>query len=322
MCRNTLNQIAPSPSRAAIEFRSIVIPCERLLVGLLAVMFVFSYCAGVGRAQEPADDAFREDGRFGNRFMAPVPPDGHANIFDLNEEELAAANRHGRQALLQYAPTDTTLAAPYYSIDRLYYRLNNRPLRGRILTRAVNRNGLSAIGRGWSDIYANAGLWQYPQQEGAGPYFVPFPMSGRPSTPIGFTVYRNQQNASVFTLSCAACHARNLFGRTVLGGTNLQGGTGNSLMLLKRMSYLRDFKYRIATGSRRNELGAFHAMQNQVAYIHGKHSQAMGLENPVAFVGLTLAGRASDQFATKDHGAINNYLRSPLQQGVTGIPPP
>jgi mono/diheme cytochrome c family protein len=219
-----------------------------------------------------------------NVFTAPIPPGGHANIFQLDTAQLEDANRRGRRALLQYVATDTTIAGPYDPMSRLYRRLDHR----RLLRRAVQRNGLSDIGHGWTDTYASAGLVPYPQTEDAGAYFVPFPEAGRPTTPMGFTVFADAHHTRRFTLSCAACHTRNLFGRPVLGGTNLVGGAGDTLLLLKKVSRLPDRKYRFATHADQNELAAFRSLKHQAHSVQGKPSRAPGLENPVAFVGQAL----------------------------------
>ena len=219
-----------------------------------------------------------------NAFTAEVPVDGRANVFTLDDAQLNDANRRGRLALLQYIATDTTIAGPYDPMSRLYCRINRRPL----IRRAVYRNGLGAIGHGWHDAYTSAGLVPQPRHEHNGAYFVPFPESGRPHTPIGLSVFHDARHTRRFTLSCAACHTRNLFGRPVLGGTNLLGGAGDTLLLLKKVSRLPERKYRFATRARGGELSAFRSLKSQARRVRGKPSRAPGLENPVAFVGLAL----------------------------------
>ena len=230
-----------------------------------------------------------------NAFTAPIPVDGRANVFTLDDAILSDANRRGRLALLQYIATDTTIAGPYDPMSRLYCRINRRPL----IRRAVHRNGLGAIGHGWGDAYASAGLVPQPRRENVGAYFVPFPKSGRPRTPIGLSVFHDARHTRRFTLSCAACHTRNLFGRPVLGGTNLLGGAGDTLLLLKKVSRLPERKYRFATRARGGELTAFRSLKSQARRVHGKASRAPGLENPVAFVGLALERQTPEIPATR-----------------------
>jgi mono/diheme cytochrome c family protein len=238
-------------------------------------------------------------------FAQPIPPGGLANIHDLDDAELAEANRNGRLALLDYPVKETTVGAPYTAIDRLYYRLDRKPL----LRVAMRRRGYSDVGRSWSDVYDQASLVPFPRSEGEGAYYVPFPNGRRPNTPIGFAVFNDRNRVPVFTVACASCHTRNLFGRPVLGGTNLEGGTGNSLLVLKHVANLRDLQYRIATRPTSGELAAFHNMQHQLSFVRGKRAQGPGLENPVAFVGLSLAARAHDEFASRRYSGDDKLVR-------------
>jgi mono/diheme cytochrome c family protein len=251
-------------------------------------------------------------------FGQPIPPNGLWNLYQMEMEDLAWANRRGRLSLLDYPAQETTLGAPYTAINRLYYRLNRKPL----LRLAMRRRGYSDVGRSWYDVYRTAGLVPYPRREGRGAYYVPFPKSGRPSSPMGFAVFRDRNRVPVFTVACAACHTRNLFGRPVMGATNLVGGASNSLMVLKHVANLRNIQYRIATRPTGGELAAFHNMQYQLSFVRGKRPQAKGLENPVAFVGMSLASRADDQIASRRWSAGGGRLAAELSKIPTDTKAP
>jgi len=239
-----------------------------------------------------------------------VPPGGHVNWCAHDGSELASVDRRGRRLLLDYPATETTVGAPFYAIDRFYDRMNHKPL----LRRAMNRRGYSDIGQSWSYIFGRTGLSNYPLAEGSGAYFTPFPGGQRPGLPIGFTVYHSPQGTASFTLSCAACHTRNLFGRPVLGGSSIQGGVGSSLLLLKKFSGLSPRELKFAARPSGSERNAFYDLQVKASYIHGTQPLALGLENPASVVGLSLAGRAPDGAATRDpryyYGAYSSPLRS------------
>ena len=254
----------------------------------------------------------------GNPFVAKVAAGGNTNLFHLTPEQLALADRRGRLAWLDYPATDTTLGAPYDSINRLYGTLGRRPL----VRRGLQRRGLSGIGRNWSHVFRQAGLINFPREEGAGAYFVPFPGNRRPSTPMGFTVFRSPQNERLFTMSCAACHTRNLFGRPVLGGSNLHGGTGNTMLLLKRVSQLSSRQFRFATRPDCGEARAFYELQRKMSRVQGKRSQAMGLENPVAFVGLSMWNRAAGNRDAANRSVHRSTNRSTLHNIATDTKPP
>jgi mono/diheme cytochrome c family protein len=253
-----------------------------------------------------------------NRFTAPIPAGGKSNIFDLDSAELYAASYRGKLSFLEYPVRELTLAAPYASINRLYNTMGRRPL----VRVGIRRNGISGIGRSWHDIWRKAGLTDYPARSNSGAYHIPFPATGRPNTPIGFSVFEDQRGTSVFTLSCASCHTRNLFGRPVLGASNLVSGTGSTLLLLQRVGRLNARKFRFATRAGAGEQNAFRAMQCSLSFVQGKHAQAAGLENPVAFVGLSMAGRAPDSALTKDYRYRGNAYRTQLSRMPTDTKPP
>jgi hypothetical protein len=241
-------------------------------------------------------------------WVGDLPAGGHQNAFIHAAESLADIDRQGRLLLLNYPATETTIGAPFYAIDRFYDRVNHKPL----LRRAMNRRGYSDIGQSWSYIYARTGLTAYPQTEGTGAYYVPFADGNRPAAPIGFSLFYHAQGTPAFTLSCAACHTRNLFGRPVLGGSNIQGGVGSSVLLLKKFSSLSPREFRFASRPSGAETRTFQDMQVKASYIHGTTPLAMGLENPASVVGLSLAGRAPNSQATRDPRFAAGAYRSPL----------
>jgi mono/diheme cytochrome c family protein len=268
-------------------------------------------CAAAAALAFAGSSAEAEDFDYaGSPWCQPVPPGGHANGFLAEEDTLAGIDRRGRTLLLDYPATQTTIGAPFYAIDRFYDRVNRKPL----LRRVMHRRGYGDIGQSWSYIFGRTGLSNYPLAEGSGAYYMPFPGGQRPGLPIGFTVYGSPQGTASFTLSCAACHTRNLFGRPVLGGSTIQGGVGSSLLLLKKFAGLspRELKFAARpTGAERNN---FYDLQVKASYIHGTLPMALGLENPASVVGLSLAGRAPDSAATRDprfaYGTYTTPLRS------------
>ena len=255
--------------------------------------------------------AFGADGEFHESpWTAAVPAGGHVNFFAADDRELARVDRHGRSLLLDYPATETTIGAPLYAIDRFYDRASHKPL----LRRVMNRRGYGEIGQSWGYIFGRTGLSYYPSTEGSGAFFLPFPQGRQPGLPIGFTTYANQQGTASFTLSCASCHTRNLFGRPVLGGSSIHGGVGSALLLLKTMSSLNPRELKFAARPTGAEASTFHDMQVKASYVHGTQPLALGLENPASFVGLSLAGRAPDAVATRDpryaYGAYTTPLRA------------
>src|SRR5262245_21970392 len=270
----------------------------RVAAAGLACVLATGFAAAV-----PAEEA-------ASPWTAAVPQGGHANCFVAAESELPRVDRAGREALLDYPATETTIGAPFYAIDRFYDRVNHKPL----LRRVMYRRGYGDIGQSWSYIFGRTGLASYPLNEGSGAYFMPFKNGQRPGLPIGFTVFGSQQGTASFTLSCAACHTRNLFGRPVLGGSSIQGGVGSSLLLLKKFSGLNPRELKFAARPSGAERNNFYDLQVKASYIHGTQPLALGLENPASVVGLSLAGRAPDAAATRDprfaYGAYTTPLRS------------
>lgn len=262
---------------------------------LLVILASLAWAGDVGIPESP--------------WTAALPPGGHPNFFAASENELAKVDRHGRSLLLDYPATETTIGAPLYAIDRFYDRVDHKPL----LRRVMNRRGYGDIGQSWGYIFGRTGLSYYPTTEGSGAFFLPFPQGQRPGLPIGFSAYANQQGTASFTLSCASCHTRNLFGRPVLGGSSIHGGVGSALLLLKKMSGLSPRELKFAARPTGAEASTFYDMQVKSSYVHGTQPLALGLENPASFVGLSLAGRAPDAVATRDPRYANGAYTTPLR---------
>ncbi|NND99875.1 MAG: hypothetical protein HKN47_21350 [Pirellulaceae bacterium] len=251
-------------------------------------------------------------------FSSPIPSgSSKENLFGLPPHELAGANTRGRLALLHYPTRHTTLAAPFDSINRLYNTQHRRPL----VRIGIRRNHLTGIGKSWSHVWGQAGLSSYPHTQGRGAYYIPFPSTGRPTTPIGFSVF-SHNNTRAFTISCASCHTRNLFGRPVLGATNLLGGSGNTMFLLKQVATLNHRKFRFATRAGGYEQQTFQNMKHHLSFVHGKRAAGPGLENPVSFVGMSMTARSNDQALSRTYHNRANAYRTRLAHMNTDTKPP
>src|SRR5215471_15334979 len=84
-------------------------------------------------------------------FQAPVPPGGRPNPYNLDTQAFEASKRAGLRHALYYPPWEISIQAPY------------RPIKDKA-----------------EKAYTALGLFPYPDTEGAGPFFVPFPETGRP----------------------------------------------------------------------------------------------------------------------------------------------
>lgn len=232
-------------------------------------------------------EAFRFD------FSQAVPLGGRANPYSLPPIAFANAQRQGLRHALADPETNHGLAMPYQTLDNALRMAESAPwARSLLLLSDGNKFGTS-----WDELYKRLGLFSYPEHEASGAYFIPFPVGGRPSLPIGVAIGRNALGAEVYTQSCASCHCRNLFGTPVLGAANLQPRSQEFLNFGHSIAHIPAFIVEHAAGGKNEEFLTFRAAQRKLAFHAAKDPVALGLDTPHASVALSLMKRGTDPYA-------------------------
>jgi len=216
------------------------------------------------------------------------------NIYSLNQNELDTYIEEGGRHVLSYPVDVTPLQIPYASLKRVFNSESNSPLRRLFYSIAKEITSFKDM----SDLYDHIGLHKYPEYEiQRGPNLIPF-MGALESESMGATIF-GKEKARGLTFSCAACHSANLFGKKIVGLTN-RFPKANEFFHLgqKIMKNTPALAFQIATGAGQDEMRLFKESKAAIKAIGIKKPIVLGLDTSLAQVGLSLAKRNKDEYAT------------------------
>lgn len=239
-----------------------------------------------------------------------IPVGGLANRFGSSDPEFARSREAGRLHAQIYPVTVTGLLPPIEPFRRFIEEPTPSPMRSAL--RVVFRELLDV--RSVDQVFRLVGLHPYPKQEDRGIYSVPYPNGQRPEGYMGVGLIE-RDGAKGFTLSCAACHSSNLFGKTVLGMTNRFPRANESFRLAKWASHFyRPGFFRQVTGATAAEEVMMERTLKNLKSVGVRSPRALGLDTSLAQVALSLGRRNQDAFATKNESFENNPRPEPLGQ--------
>ncbi|MCM2282998.1 MAG: hypothetical protein NDI61_14245, partial [Bdellovibrionaceae bacterium] len=204
--------------------------------------------------------------------------------------------RAGRLHMLHYPVEITGVLLPYAPIKRFLESDLTDPLRV-FLSRTISSLNRT---RSFGEMETWLGLHSYPEQEGHGPFFVPFRDGQRPERRMGMTLIEGP-NGVGFTISCAQCHSSNLFGRRVLGLTN-RFPRANRFFVRgqKGIDLVSPGLFQWSTKADEGEMHLFRASKRSLKYVQAKRPVQLGLDTSLAQVALSLAKREPDAWASRD----------------------
>lgn len=124
------------------------------------------------------------------------------------------------------------------------------------------------------------------------------------------------------TYSCATCHTADLFGRTVVGLSNRRA-QANEYFHAAAEFYpsIRPSIFRSLTGANEDEVELFTQTQRNLARVGLKIPEARGLDTSLAQVGLSLARRGLDPFASRDVNAEREPRHNELETHIADSKP-
>ncbi len=234
------------------------------------------------------------------------------NIYKLTDNELATYLEEGGRHVLSYPVEVTPLQIPYASLKKFFNSETNSPLRRFFYSIAKELTSFRNIG----DLYNQIGLHQYPEYEiQRGPNLIPN-MGSLESESMGATIF-GKENARGLTFSCAACHSANLFGKKIVGLTN-RFPRANEFFHLgqKILKNTPALLYRSVIGASDDEMKLFKESKAAIKAIGIKKPIVLGLDTSLAQVGLSLAKRNQDEYATFS----SKYQRRPRASGFDKNP--
>ena len=223
---------------------------------------------------------------------ASIPPgtDRH-NIFELSDDDLVTASNDGLQLAGAWPVNISGVMLPWESFSTLF----------EVNTDDVDRQVFQSVARtalGFGDLDEMAtwlGLPSYPD-DGT----VPMPDGAMPGDPMGIAPIETDWGPA-FTVSCHACHSTELFGHVVVGLTNRRTRANEYFFLASKFfPLLEPSLYRDLTAAGDEEIALFERAQANLPAVGGRVPMVHGLDTSLAQVGLSLARREADAWATRN----------------------
>ncbi len=271
-----------------------------LKTALLCFALIFSLPKPVFAASEP-------DWREGTLIQSP-----RANPYSFDATTLETNRQAGLHHTLHYPVDVSGSLIPWRAIENLLDHRTNDPLRF-ILASAFKE--FSKI-RSTDDLFARIGLHPYPVTETEGRLEVPAPPSDHPHARMGVTIQKID-GAEVFTVSCAACHTGNLFGKKIIGMTNRFPGANDFFVFGKKIvSLVPGPVFEATTGVTPEETRFYTRFRTRLRSVGARPPIADGLDTSLAQVALSLARRSGDEYATFDR----SFERHPRDEPLSRIP--
>jgi len=238
---------------------------------------------------------------------ATIPKTGRENPYGWDAAQFAEKVRAGRIHALQYPITVTGLLIPAKPALRALDSKPGDPLFFFLKTLLSIDSDFQNFKGFWSWL----GLHDYPDSDGE----IPYPNGTKPEYPMGVSLL-NRNGAQGMTLSCAACHSAQLFGKPILGMTNrfpranLFFIHGQSAITKVNASVFSEI-----TEATRAEKAMYAETRDRVESIGLKRPSALGLDTSLAQVALSLSKRAPTEWAERDPKSIK-HPRSNLLDGM------
>ena len=222
------------------------------------------------------------------------------NVYGLEPKELKEAIDRGRQYFFEYPVQVTGATIPLNLFDRVYRERPWHPfsvLFRSILSLTTGKSGENAV-------YQYLELTQLTK---ANNYLnLPFPKHPKANNYLGASIIKTKHGEGL-TFSCAACHVQNLFGKPVLGLAN-RFPTANDFLLRGKMliDTVRPESFVLFLGRDADSIEQLRDLRKNMKFVDGKKPKHKSLDTSLAQVGLSLAKRKPDAFATKEKQYADN----------------
>lgn len=227
-----------------------------------------------------------------------IDPTGRKNIYKLDNEQLSAADRNGRITALNYPVNITGLQLPIEALKRTFDPSSKNPALKLVRTFFATQ-GLNSL----SDIDIFLGLAPYPAEEGEGVFYVPMPPEIDPTRGMGNSIVQLKEDSTPgMTYSCAACHAGQFFGKSIIGMSTRFPQANQFLLLGKElMSHVPTVLFHEALGIKHGEVLMFKRTKIRSRAVDGRIPVALGLDTSLAQVSLSLTRRRKDGNASRSY---------------------
>ena len=227
------------------------------------------------------------------------------NIYDLDESDFEELTTLGAKLALNYPVEITRLKLPTESMEKFFDANDSSPLRRFIFKIAKSLSKFKTF----DDIFKWVGLHEYPKNiSELGPNKIP-DMKDLEEHRMGVSVFHQNSHQST-SFSCAACHSSDLFGVKVLGLTNRFPRANETFILGKEvLTKTPTLAFNLLVGPSKHDLDLFKEAKDAIKYVGVKKPLTLGLDTSLAQVGMSLAMREKDEYAT-----INPRMRARYSQ--------
>lgn len=240
------------------------------------------------------------------------------NLYNLPEQEFNTLVMKGRKHALFYPVTISELVVPYAALTSVLDSDEHDPVRKIILD--ITRT-LSPF-KSTNDMFHWIGLHDYPkglQIQTPNPF--PELTSEEKKLPMGATIFK-KNNVDVLTFSCTTCHSGNLFGVKVIGLTNRFPRANQFFDQGKKLApYVNTFVFKKLLNTSEEERLMMLNTKNTLKHVGAKDPVVLGLDTSLAQLGLSLARRRPDEYATKTELSYRFPRKNKLETMVADSKP-
>lgn len=227
-----------------------------------------------------------------------------SNPYGWGQAEFPVRQREGRLHALHYPVEISGSLIPWEPFRAFLDEPADSPWR-ELVQKLLQ--GISKL-RSSDDLLARAGLLRDPEEptEDSPWDWNRIPVSAHATGRLGASLFESQ-GARALTMSCASCHAADLFGKKVLGLTN-RFPRSNEFFIRGRqaMTVLGPRAFRRLMDATPEEARLLERTRFHMQFIGAKRPATLGLDTSLAQVALSLARRADTPYADLDPKAAKH----------------
>ncbi len=254
----------------------------------------------------------------------PITPDWSAgalvlaprsNPYGWDAETLARYKRQGQIHALNYPIEVSGALGPWESLRSFLDERQPDPIKAILKTIFGSTMKIKST----DDLFAWLGLHSYPANPAQGE--IPYPGTARPTLRMGASTF-DFNGAQALTLSCATCHAGEIFGKRILGMTNRFPRANEFFVQGKKITEkLSPGLFNLVMNPSKEELAIYKQLRERARAIEARTPTVEGLDSAVAQVVLSLTHRNIDEWATFNPDLEKSPRANPVREFIADSKP-
>lgn len=235
--------------------------------------------------------AFGQDAQWDSGFLVEKP---RSNPFGWDPDTLGERVKEGRHAFFEYPVKATGSKIPYRLFEKVYVENPWNPISILVRFALAGMSGSFGV----EAVFEYLGLTKLSSSKN--PQKLPFPKDDRVRSYLGASILKTSKGDGL-TFSCAACHVSSLFGTAVLGLASRFPKANDFLLSGKNfVSKVDRNQYHIYFGNDLDSVDMLMQLKHNMQFVNGKKPLAASLDTSLAQVGLSLALRDEDGYASRN----------------------